>query len=81
MTMREDSNHREIIKNMVLLRKHNTITASLKYLKKPTKQMQMFFSRLPNAWKQSFLIKSYSSLVIRPSNYVYKQKKTEGVKK
>ena len=37
--MRKNLNHREIIKNMVLLRKHNTITASLKYLKKPTNEI------------------------------------------
>ena len=49
---------------MLLLRKHNTITAPLKYPKKPTEeiitllilivglmQMQIFNSRLPNAWQ------------------------------
>ena len=58
MTMRKNSNHRNIIKNMILLRKDNTIIASLKYLKKPTEkiisplilkvgsmQMRVFFSR------------------------------------
>ena len=62
--MRKNPNHREIIENMVLLRKHDTITASLKYLKKPTNkiipllilqvgsvQMLMFVSRLPNPSK------------------------------
>ena len=59
--MWENPNHREIIKNLVLLRKHNTIIASLKYLTKPANkiipqliklgsmQMQIFVGRLPNA--------------------------------
>ena len=64
MTMRKNPNHTEIIKNMESLRKHNTIIASLKYHKKPTNKlipslilkvgsmkMQIFVSRLPNAWK------------------------------
>ena len=76
--MRKNPNQREIMKNMVLLRKHNTKIASLKYLKKPTNkiipllmlkvgsmQIQIFVSRLPNAWKQALLIKPCSSLVIR----------------
>ena len=36
MTLRKSPNQREIIKNMILLRKYNTKIASLKYLKKPT---------------------------------------------
>ena len=64
MTMRKNLNQREIMKNMVLLGKQNTKIASLKYLKKPTNkiipllilkarsmQIQIFVSRLPNAWK------------------------------
>ena len=34
--MRKNPNHREIIKNIVLLRKHSKIIAYLKCLKKPT---------------------------------------------
>ena len=77
MTIRKNPNHREIIKNMVLLRKHNTIIASLKYFKKPTDkinpplilkvgsmQTRIFVSRLPKAWKQFLVIKPYRSLVI-----------------
>ena len=64
MTMRKNQNQREIIKNMILLRKYNTKIASLKYLKRPiskiippltlkvgSMQIQIFLSRLPNAWK------------------------------
>ena len=64
MTMRKNPNQKEFIKNLILLRKHNTKIASLKYLKKPTNkiipplilkvgsmQMQIFVSRLANAWK------------------------------
>ena len=78
MTMRKNPNHREVIKNMVLLRKHNARIVSLKYLNKPTNkiipplkfkvqpmQIKMFVSRLPNAWKQLLLVKPYSLLVIR----------------
>ena len=36
MTLRKNPNQREIIKKMILLRKHNTKIASLKHLKKPT---------------------------------------------
>ena len=36
--MRKNPNHREIIENMVLLRKHNEIIPSLKYLKETDKQ-------------------------------------------
>ena len=63
MTMR-NPNQREIIEKMILLRKYNTKIASLKYLKTPTNkiihplilkvgsmQIQIFVSRLPNAWK------------------------------
>ena len=39
MTMRKDLNQREIMKNMVLLGKHNTKIASLKYLNKPTNKI------------------------------------------
>ena len=62
--MRKNPNQKEFIKNLILLRKHNTKIASLKYLKKPTNkiiprlilkvgsmQMQIFVSRLANAWK------------------------------
>ena len=64
MTMRKNPNQKEFIKNMILLRKYNTKIASLKYLKKPTNkiipppilaagsmQIQIFVSRLANAWK------------------------------
>ena len=44
-------------------------------------KIQIFFSRFPNAWKYVLLIKPYSSLVIRLRNFVYKSKKSEGVKK
>ena len=62
--MRKNPNQREIIKNMILLRKYNTKIASLKHLKKQTNkiipllilkvglmQTQIFVSWLPNAWK------------------------------
>ena len=64
MTMKKNQNQREIIKNMILLRKYYTKLASLKYLKKPTNKIipllilkvgsmkiQIFVSRLPNARK------------------------------
>ena len=60
--MRKNQNQREIIKNMILLRKYNTKLASLKYLEKPTNKtipllilkvgslkIQIFVCRLPNA--------------------------------
>ena len=39
MAIRKNPNHKEIIKNIVLLRNYNTIIASLKYLKKLTNKM------------------------------------------
>ena len=39
MKKRKNPNHREIIKNMVLSRKHNAIIALLKYLKKMTNKI------------------------------------------
>ena len=64
MAIRKNPNQREIIKDMILLRKCNTKIASLKYLKKPTNKIipllilkvgtmkiQIFVSQLPNAWK------------------------------
>ena len=62
--MRKNPNHREIIKNMVFLRKHSTVIAYLKCFKKPTykiisplilkvgsKQMRIPISWLSKAWK------------------------------
>ena len=64
MSMRKNPNQKEFIKNLTLLRKHNTKIASLKHLKNPknkiipplilkvgSMQMQIFVSRLANAWK------------------------------
>ena len=63
MTMSYNPNEREIIRNMILLRKCNIKMMPLKYLKKPTNkihlliikvesiQIEIFVSGLPNAWK------------------------------
>ena len=61
MTMRKNPNQREIIDNMILLRKCNIKIASLKYLtnkiipllilKVGSMKIQIFVSRLPNSWK------------------------------
>ena len=71
MTMRKKRNNREIIKNMVLLRKHNTIKASLKYLEKPSDktiplliliigslQKEMFFQSAPWRMETTFAYKT-----------------------
>ena len=41
--MRKNPNHKEVNKNMVLLRKHNTVITSLKTFKKPTKKQNNIF--------------------------------------
>ena len=53
--MRKKRNNREIIKNMVLLRKHNAIKASLKYLEKPSnKIIPLLILKIGSVQKQMF---------------------------